>query len=1144
MRTLNRAKKVITIMLALALVFALSPHLPGMEGEALAASASTLYITDSVGGESRTVTESSSGKGWDWDAATATLTLSSFDGSYIEADGDIKIILDGTNRITPANDAQYVIKADGVITIEKTSNDETDKLIIENNAMTSSSFRAIYGRSSVEYKDTIVNGGTVEIKIKNENSSTIYGGYYIYLYGSSNLKIDIDGYNVIGATGIYVNDSADVNVSVNAQTYATGTDHFSALGSGNVTMTATINGDYTHANAEAFDLDAGYEFKGMKLKPGGKVTAKGRISQWRDYNVQAIDDTVKTTPAARILKKESSTSYYLIYHDASGNPITEMTFEGTDTLQPMSFNNPGGLFNIPESEVGTRIDTIYLMSGLSSRNATFSLKAGSSLPDEITLSSSGRISGTPTAPAAAGTVTIVATRADTEPIEFEISYGEVKVKQPVTGVTLSQTELILNRNDSETLTAAVLPEDASIRTVSWNSSHSDIARVNSTYSGSETATVKGLSVGEATITVTTTQGNKQATCTVYVRENKPNAAVDYVNERLTGLISGAKYEISGSGITTYSFTATETYCEIDENWFGKNISIVRVNDTEINCNSEAQTIDIPGRPAAPTLTTQEESYEGAGDGKISGVDTTMQYRKTGETNWISCTGSELTNLATGSYEVRVKAIAGTQFAGKTTKVTIGTKAFTFEKPTDIPTGNTTTWIDSLNLSSYVSGGKIPYTYTIVSGPAWITLKGSTISGQRPASPTAAGGQEKDLVLKVSDANSQELTQTIKVGDVTQKPQDAPDKPVQSGEAGTNSITIQTISGQLYACVPATEENAPNPGEAAWITPDGSGTHTFTGLTHNTEYKIYAMKPAQGEYSASAASDPLIVTTKEAFTKTPVPSKASGGFKNPFTLTATSEEGTTIYYTTDGTEPSNGYTKDKFPESGITIGNSSDPVGTIYTVKLKAFMDDGSKSPSETITLTYTKVDGYTVSGTAVSWNNTDNAKYLLYASTTSDEDIKADIKLGSPEKALSYAVTKGGITQNSDGKRYDQTFSVVGVPTGTYKLAISKPGKYVPKIITITVDSSDKDLGELKLWLYGDVDYNGTVNSTDILHTKLKIATKPSIFDEGDEAKKQERFEAANVTMIVNTDPNLSAQDILQLKLKIATKPSVFDAID
>ena len=221
MKILNKAKKVITIMLALALVFTLTPHLPGVEGEALAASERILYITDSVNGKSQTVTESSSGTGWDWDAGTATLTLSSFNGSYIEAEGDIKIILNGTNRITPASDAQYGITANGVITIEETSNDENDKLIIENNAMTSSSFMAIGGKSSgaYAYKDTIVNGGTVEIKIKNENNCTIYGGNYIYLYESSNLKIDIDGHTVTGATGINVNNAKRIAESKHADIF-------------------------------------------------------------------------------------------------------------------------------------------------------------------------------------------------------------------------------------------------------------------------------------------------------------------------------------------------------------------------------------------------------------------------------------------------------------------------------------------------------------------------------------------------------------------------------------------------------------------------------------------------------------------------------------------------------------------------------------------------------------------------------------------------------------------------------------------------------------------------------------------------------------------------------------------------------------
>lgn len=842
MKTIYK-KKVLCILLALALVFTLTPHLPGVEGEALAASASTLYITDSEDGESQTVTESSNGKGWNWDAGTATLTLSSFDGSYIEANGDVKIILDGTNRITPANDAQYVIKADGVITIEKTSNDETDKLIIENNAMTSSSFRAIYGRSSGGYKDTIVNGGTVEIKIKNENSSTIYGGYYIYLYGSSNLKIDIDGYNVIGATGIYVNDSADVNVSVNAKTYATGTDHFSALGSGNVTMTATINGDYAHANAKAFDLDAGFSGKGMKLKPGGKVTAKGRISQWRDYNVQAIDDTVKTTPEARILKKESSTSNYLIYHDASGNPITDMTFEGTDTLQPMSFNNPGGLFNIPESTEGTRISTIYLMNGLSSRDATLSLKEGSSLPDGIELSS-GDISGTPTAPAAAGTVTIVATRTDTVPIEFNISYGEVKVKQPVTGVTLNHTELILNRNDSKTLAAAVLPEEASIRTVSWNSSHSDIASVNSTYSGSETATVKGLSEGKATITVTTTQGNKQATCTVYVKEPKPNAGIDYINKKLTGLVNGATYKVTGEGITETTFAASETSHEIDSSWLGKTISLVRTN-TEAKCNSDAQIIDIAAKPTAIKANCKATSDAVTVENVITGQEYAITAKGTAVTDsdWKSISTSEYTfnglapnkeftvhtrvkataeNVASDvvTTEVKTDKLTQTITGSDTQKVAVNTPSFELSYSTNAA-GNTLSYARKED-SSYPTGTTMTSKGVITAGATAGTFT-ITITAPEHGNYKAA---YKDVVITVTAKKLQYFNSGF-AGTGTKTYGDEPFNHGASLSQGNGKITY-TSSDESVATVDAT----------GVVTILKAGTTTITATAAATEeYEI-------------------------------------------------------------------------------------------------------------------------------------------------------------------------------------------------------------------------------------------------------------------------------------------------------------------
>ncbi len=59
---------------------------------------------------------------------------------------------------------------------------------------------------------------------------------------------------------------------------------------------------------------------------------------------------------------------------------------------------------------------------------------------------------------------------------------------------------------------------------------------------------------------------------------------------------------------------------------------------------------IPPRPTGVNTT-----YIDTNDGKITGVDSTMEYRKDGETNYIAVTGTEITNLAAGTYYVRYAA---------------------------------------------------------------------------------------------------------------------------------------------------------------------------------------------------------------------------------------------------------------------------------------------------------------------------------------------------------------------------------------------------------------------------------------------------------------------------------------------------------
>ena len=181
----------------------------------------------------------------------------------------------------------------------------------------------------------------------------------------------------------------------------------------------------------------------------------------------------------------------------------------------------------------------------------------------------------------------------------------------------------------------------------------------------------------------------------------------------------------------------------------------------------------------------------------------------------------------------------------------------------------------------------------------------------------------------------------------------------------------------------------------------------------------------------------------------------------------------------------------------------------------------------------TSVSGLTVSGTAVGWNDKDNAEYYLYPTTMSDADIRAQWKKGGAVTGYTYTGTGGTISDVTvDGKAMkSQSFSFSTVPAGDYKLVIFKAEKYVPKIVPITVDSTDHDCGQLKLWLYGDVNYDGKVKAGDATQI-LKYTSYKRTFSE-------EEMLAADV----NNDGKIKAGDATQILKYTSYKASAFDNI-
>lgn len=90
----------------------------------------------------------------------------------------------------------------------------------------------------------------------------------------------------------------------------------------------------------------------------------------------------------------------------------------------------------------------------------------------------------------------------------------------VTGVSLSSSSLSVGINGTSQLTATVAPSNATNLNVSWSTSNASIATVSST------GLVTGIADGNATITVTTADQNKTATCGVTVTKASSGGGLD------------------------------------------------------------------------------------------------------------------------------------------------------------------------------------------------------------------------------------------------------------------------------------------------------------------------------------------------------------------------------------------------------------------------------------------------------------------------------------------------------------------------------------------------------------------------------------------------------------------------------------------
>ena len=174
----------------------------------------------------------------------------------------------------------------------------------------------------------------------------------------------------------------------------------------------------------------------------------------------------------------------------------------------------------------------------------------------------------------------------------------------VTGVSVDPTSWEMAVGDTKTLTATVLPSNASDKSVTWESDNDAVATV------SDAGVVTAVAAGTATITVTTTDGSKTATCEITVNPAPAVAAtLDFTDTawgfpndytKTEGTYTNGGYTIvvgatAADGHKALKLTVGEVTTQVGL-IFGKNGAQVTLPTFDFNVNK----IKVYGRSGAAT----------------------------------------------------------------------------------------------------------------------------------------------------------------------------------------------------------------------------------------------------------------------------------------------------------------------------------------------------------------------------------------------------------------------------------------------------------------------------------------------------------------------------------------------------------------
>ena len=399
----------------------------------------------------------------------------------------------------------------------------------------------------------------------------------------------------------------------------------------------------------------------------------------------------------------------------------------------------------------------------------------------------------------------------------------------VTEVTLDKTELTLTEGEAEALTATVKPDNADNRKVAWSSDKTDVATVDGA------GRVTAVKAGEATVTVTTEDGGKTASCKVTVKakavsvtevtldrteltltegeaetltatvrpDNADNRKVTWSSDKTDvatvggdGKVTAVKPGVAVVTVTTEDGGKTAT-CKVTVKAKAVNVTEVTLDVTELTLTEgETETLTATVKPdnadnrkvAWSSDKTEIATVDGAG--KVTAV-------KAGEAV-VTVTTEDGGKTATCKVTVKAKAVNVTEVTLDRTELTLTegeTETLTATVKPDNADNRKVTWSsDKTEIATVDGAGRVT---AVKAGEAVVTV--TTEDGGRTATCKVT---VKAKAVNVTDVTLDKTELTLTEGETetltaTVKPDNADNKKVKWSSDKTDVATVDG-SGKVTA----------------------------------------------------------------------------------------------------------------------------------------------------------------------------------------------------------------------------------------------------------------------------------------------------------------------------------------------------------